>query len=260
MSSADASDKSQPGDTTSFGFRQVAEGARRFESFEYSYAGRIGLGVAIEYALEIGLENIAERVGALAEELRAAGVSLRLRTPTIVRPTERADLDKWLALELPLLSGHLGLVAELSAKGHDVIADYGTNCFNPHTAAELFRLGAKRITASVELTTDEIYGGYRHTFRTADPETIWHPYVGVGLEVIRAHFDSPGFSPFDDDASALAGYGRLGMTWALGERMRMGLDFRQLFGTNDMTMGTPVGTSQANTDNQQVAFTIGYLL
>ncbi len=49
---------------------QLAEGARRFESFEYSYAGRIGLGVAIEYTLEIGLENIAERVGALSEDLR----------------------------------------------------------------------------------------------------------------------------------------------------------------------------------------------
>jgi selenocysteine lyase/cysteine desulfurase len=49
---------------------QLAEGARRFESFEHSYAARIGLGVAIEYALEIGLEAIAERVDMLAEELR----------------------------------------------------------------------------------------------------------------------------------------------------------------------------------------------
>lgn len=49
---------------------RLAEGARRFESFECSYASRIGLGVAIEYALEIGLEAIAERVGSLAERLR----------------------------------------------------------------------------------------------------------------------------------------------------------------------------------------------
>jgi selenocysteine lyase/cysteine desulfurase len=52
------------------GMYQLAEGARRFESFEYSYAARIGLGVAIEYAMEIGIEAIADRVGALAEELR----------------------------------------------------------------------------------------------------------------------------------------------------------------------------------------------
>jgi putative protease len=96
------------------------------------------------------------RITALAEELGASGVTLRLRTPTIVRPDDRPALDKWLALELPILSGHLGLVAELSRAGRDVTADYAVNCFNQGTAAELFRLGAARITASVELTTDEI--------------------------------------------------------------------------------------------------------
>jgi selenocysteine lyase/cysteine desulfurase len=49
---------------------QLAEGAHRFESFEYSYAARVGLGVAIEYALELGLDAIADRVGVLSEELR----------------------------------------------------------------------------------------------------------------------------------------------------------------------------------------------
>ena len=35
---------------------------------------------------------------ALIDELAAAGMTLRLRTPTIVRPEERKTLDKWLAL------------------------------------------------------------------------------------------------------------------------------------------------------------------
>ena len=96
------------------------------------------------------------RVRALATDLAARGVALRLRTPTIVRPTERRALDKWLALELPLLSGHIGLVAELARAGRDVVADYGVNCFNQHTAAELFRFGASRTTVSIELTTEEI--------------------------------------------------------------------------------------------------------
>ena len=42
-----------------------------------------------------------------------------------------------------MLSGHLGLVAELARAGSDVVADYAVNVFNPHTAAELFRLGAR---------------------------------------------------------------------------------------------------------------------
>ena len=98
----------------------------------------------------------ASRIRALAEELAAGGVSLRLRTPSIVRPEERRSLDKWLALDLPILSGHLGLVSELSRAGSDVTADYAVNCFNQHTAAEIFRLGARRIVLSIELTTGEI--------------------------------------------------------------------------------------------------------
>ncbi|HEX8848380.1 MAG TPA: U32 family peptidase, partial [Gemmatimonadaceae bacterium] len=61
-----------------------------------------------------------------------------------------------LDLGLPILSGHLGLVAELAREGRDVTADYAVNAFNQHTAAEVLRLGARRVTLSVELTTDEM--------------------------------------------------------------------------------------------------------
>ena len=98
---------------------------------------------------------------ALQERLTERGVSLRLRTPTIVRPEERRSIQKWLDLGLPLLSGHLGLVAELAQEGRDVVADYAVNVFNAHTAAELFRLGARRIVASVELTADELVAARR---------------------------------------------------------------------------------------------------
>ncbi|MDB4876075.1 MAG: Peptidase collagenase [Gemmatimonadetes bacterium] len=96
------------------------------------------------------------RVRALQERLTARGVALRLRTPTIVRPEDRKSIQKWLDLGLPMLSGHLGLVAELARGGRDVVADYALNVFNAHTAAEVFRLGARRIVTSVELTTDEL--------------------------------------------------------------------------------------------------------
>lgn len=96
------------------------------------------------------------RVKGLMEEFTARGVTLRLRTPTIVRPEERRSLDKWLVLGTPLVSGHLGLVAELAASGRRVVADYAINCFNQVTAAELFRLGAERIVLSVELTGEEM--------------------------------------------------------------------------------------------------------
>ena len=96
------------------------------------------------------------RVRALAEDLAAEGVALRLRTPTIVRPAERKVVDKWLALDLPVLTGHLGLLAELAGAGRDAVGDYALNVFNGHTAAELFALGARGLTLSVELTADEM--------------------------------------------------------------------------------------------------------
>ena len=96
------------------------------------------------------------RVKALAEELKSAGIELRLRTPTIVRPEERRVTQKWLDLGMPIVSGHVGLVAELAKEGRDVIADYAVNCFNQHSAAELFRFGARRIMLSLELTTEEM--------------------------------------------------------------------------------------------------------
>jgi putative protease len=96
------------------------------------------------------------RVRALCGELASRGVSLRVRTPTIIRSDERRFVQKWVDTGLPMLSGHLGLVAELGGAGRDVVADYAVNCFNQHTAAEILRLGARRVTLSVELTADEM--------------------------------------------------------------------------------------------------------
>jgi putative protease len=110
------------------------------------------------------------QVRALIDDAAARGAGFRLRLPTIVRPEERKKLDKWLALGTPLLSGHLGLLAELAAEGRDVIADYAVNCFNAHTAAELFAIGASGITPSVELTTEEMVA-------------LATPWAGQGFEV-----------------------------------------------------------------------------
>jgi putative protease len=135
------------------------------------HAARAG---AAEVVLDPFLRHPApavSRVRALADELRSQGVQLRLRTPTIVRQEERRALDRWLALDVPLLCGHLGLVAELGAQGRDVVADYAVNCFNGHTAAEYLRLGASRIVASIELTTSEI-------------EALVAPWRGAGFDVV----------------------------------------------------------------------------
>jgi U32 family peptidase len=110
------------------------------------------------------------RVKHLATELSQRGVTLRLRTPTIVRPADRKYVEKWLSLGTPLISGHLGMVAELAAEGRDIVADYAVNVFNQHSAAEVFRLGARRIVLSVELTGAEM-------------AQVAAPWEGRGFEV-----------------------------------------------------------------------------
>jgi putative protease len=96
------------------------------------------------------------RVLALRDSLAARGVGFRLRTPTIVRPEDRKAIEKWLELDVAFLTGHLGLLAELARAGKDVVGDYALNVFNQHTAAEIFRLGARRTVLSIELTTKEM--------------------------------------------------------------------------------------------------------
>ncbi|HKS05265.1 MAG TPA: U32 family peptidase [Gemmatimonadaceae bacterium] len=111
------------------------------------------------------------RVTALARELNATGVTLRIRTPTIIRPTERKSVDPWLALDLPILTGHAGLAVELAGAGRDVVADYAVNVFNSHTAAVLLGRGVRRVVASVELTVNEL-------------AALVHPWRGAGFDVV----------------------------------------------------------------------------
>jgi cysteine desulfurase/selenocysteine lyase len=64
------------------GTYEIRADARRFENWESNLAGTIGMGAAIDYALDLGLERIRATVQARAEELRGAlaaipGVTVR---------------------------------------------------------------------------------------------------------------------------------------------------------------------------------------
>lgn len=56
--------------------------ARRFENWENNYAARLGLGAAVDYAMDLGMEAIWDRIQGLASRLRKAlsalpGVTVR---------------------------------------------------------------------------------------------------------------------------------------------------------------------------------------
>lgn len=57
-------------DWTATGRYEIRNDARRFESWECSLACRLGLGVAVEYAMAVNLSAIQQRVTMLAAELR----------------------------------------------------------------------------------------------------------------------------------------------------------------------------------------------
>jgi selenocysteine lyase/cysteine desulfurase len=50
---------------------KVRDDARRFENWETNYAAKIGLGVAIDYANQLGLDDIWRRIKALSYQLRS---------------------------------------------------------------------------------------------------------------------------------------------------------------------------------------------
>jgi U32 family peptidase len=149
---------------------------------------------ATEIVLDVFLRHPfppVSRVRSLLDEAAAAGVSVRLRLPTIVRPEDRHRLDKWLSLGTRLQTGHLGLLAELSRGGRDVVADYAVNAFNQHTVAELRGLGASRITLSIELTVEELTAAAA-PFQGRDLEVVVYGRPeGMTIEhcVLSAAFD-----------------------------------------------------------------------
>jgi len=65
---------------------QFAAGARRFENWESYVAGRVGLRQAVRYALDLGLDNIQNRVVSLADYLR--GSLTQIKGVTVKDPGE----------------------------------------------------------------------------------------------------------------------------------------------------------------------------
>ncbi len=49
---------------------EIRPDARRFENWEGNYAGKLGLGAAVDYAIELGVEVTSERLCELAQNLR----------------------------------------------------------------------------------------------------------------------------------------------------------------------------------------------
>ncbi len=125
---------------------QARTDAGRFETFEYDVAGRVGLGVACDYASALGVEAIEERVTRLAADLRA-----RLRDMPGVEVHDRGE--RLCGIVTFTVAGHD------SEEVGDRLHDHGINTWisaMSHSRLDLGPRGlAKLVRASVHYYNNE---------------------------------------------------------------------------------------------------------
>ncbi len=115
---------------------QPHRGAARHEFGEYSYAAKVGLGIAIDYALDIGLDAIAERNAMLSGRLRTA----------------LAEVD---GVTLHDLGKHKSAIVTFNVDGFDapkvvsLLSEQRLHLSAPEATATQFDLGTRGIDAVV---------------------------------------------------------------------------------------------------------------
>jgi len=92
------------------GSYRIRDDARRFENWETNFAGKVGLGVAVDYALEVGIESIWDRVQELAAALRVRlgelpGVTVHDRG-RVLGATVTFTVERWTAAEVQAALAH----------------------------------------------------------------------------------------------------------------------------------------------------------
>ncbi|MFM7598704.1 MAG: aminotransferase class V-fold PLP-dependent enzyme [Actinomycetota bacterium] len=125
----------------------VQPGARRFESWEKSYAALLGMGAAIDYALECGIDELRARIDVLAQGLRA-----RLSGIPGVRVRDRgATKTGIVTISAP---DPAAIVAGLRAEGINTshsTPDYARHDFAQHGITGLVRISPHAYNTDEEL-------------------------------------------------------------------------------------------------------------
>ncbi|MBO2448220.1 aminotransferase class V-fold PLP-dependent enzyme [Actinomadura barringtoniae] len=92
---------------------ELRDDARRFETWERYVAGQIGLGVAADYAVRLGLDAVHDRVGGLAARLREA-LAAKPGVTLLDRGAHRSGLVTF------TLAGHESAAVKAALREHGV--------------------------------------------------------------------------------------------------------------------------------------------
>ena len=132
----------------------VQPGARRFESWEKSYAALLGLGAAIDYALELGIDELRARIDVLAQGLRVRldeipGVQVR------DRGIERTGI---VTISAPDPQAIVSALREQGINTSYSPPDYARHDFAAHGVTGLVRISphAYNTEADIDTTVDTL--------------------------------------------------------------------------------------------------------
>lgn len=131
---------------------QIIEGAKRFENWEQFFAGKVALGVAVDYALSWGIDSIEQRNTTLADSLRVRlsaipGVTVTDEGSTrcaivtfICKQINATELQKLFAREsinVSVSSGS-GTLMSFQQRGLDEVVRASVHYYNTETEIDVF--------------------------------------------------------------------------------------------------------------------------
>lgn len=137
----------------------VADGAARFESWEKAYAALLGMGAAIDYALNCGIDALAERIGALATRLRTGLAEI----PGVIVRDRGSVMSGIVTIRV---DDPAGVVAGLRARGINTslsTPDYSQIDFGRDQAIGLVRISPHAYNTEEEI--DQLLGAVAELVR-----------------------------------------------------------------------------------------------
>ncbi|MBL8134607.1 MAG: DUF3656 domain-containing protein [Anaerolineae bacterium] len=106
--------------------------------------------ITLDYLDLYGLRPAVERI-------KAAGISVRVASPRILKPQEQRIVNFLLRLDCPLLVRSGGLLEALQGRHqHPLTGDFSLNAANQLAADTFFQLGVERLTPTHDLNADQI--------------------------------------------------------------------------------------------------------